>query len=249
MATSGRPRRDWAEVFRRRPSKEAESLGPLPGNLEQLMERVLRAATPLRMAELLLADDPLSGRLRTERWQEAARYGVAAGSGVAAEVLREKRTANPFALAESLGVAVKQDDQQGQVGPRVHYSQYSAHPPAITIYRQSMDAVNAAIREHGLAESLGLYDITPIHTAHELYHHVEMHRKPSPTAGFRVTTLALGPVRLDSGLPTLSEIAANGFAQALLGLRYYPTVLEFITVFQHNPHLAWARLATLEERR
>lgn len=237
----------WVERWLRprRDTRPADG-GRSHGSLRSLVGRVLRTADPCKLGRLLLADDPVFGRVPAQRRDEAVRYGLEVGAAIARELVAQHKTTNPFILARSLGVKVTYSDRAGRVGARVNYSEYGSKPPTIVIYQQSMDEVNGAIKQHGLELELGLGDITPLHAAHELYHHVEMHRKPSPTAGFRVTTLALGPLRLTSGLVSLSEIAANAFAQELLHLRVFPTALEYVTIYLHSPGLAWEMVERLQ---
>lgn len=249
MAKPFRSSRNWLETAIRRSSPIAPPSEPPRGSLAELIAQAIRWGDSRSLAGQLLATDPLYRRVRPEQRRAAIDFGLAAGQSAARKLATERGISEPFAMAEALGVAISFTGRQACVGSQVHYSEYSCRKTSITIYRQAMDEVNTAIGEHGLEAELGVGDITPIHVAHELYHHIEFHSKPAPTAGFRVTTFAAGPISLNSGLMSLSEVAANAFAQELLGLRLFPAVLEFITVYQHNAPLAWAMLDRLNERR
>jgi hypothetical protein len=108
-----------------------------------------------------------------------------------------------------------------------------------------MDEANRLLRENDLAGLLGIDDLVPVHLAHELYHHLDAKHLTSGTAGFRVTTLRLGPLRLRTGLPSLCEIAADRFALSLLGLKVPPKALTFVTIHAHNPDYAWQLMERL----
>lgn len=238
----------WLVPQLRRPAPSAEpAVGPV-GSLVELIEQVLRLADRRKLAGQLLATDPLYRRIRLDQRGAAVDFGLGAGERVSRELMAQWGTTDPFALAQSLGIKISFTEGKSRVGSHVRFSEYRGKPPAITIYSESMDDVNGAIRENGLGAKLGISDITPIHVAHELYHHVELQKKPPPTAGFRIPTLVVGPIRVDSGLVSLAEIAANAFAQELLGLRMYPSLLGFVTVYLHNAQLAWAMADGLEER-
>ena len=56
-----------------------------------------------------------------------------------------------------------------------------------------------------------------------------------------------GPVRFRSGLPSLSEIAADRFAAALLGLTIPAKALSFLTVHALNREYAWELLDRLRD--
>jgi hypothetical protein len=66
------------------------------------------------------------------------------------------------------------------------------------------------------------------------------------TAGFRIQTFGLGPLRLSTGLPSLCEIAADRFALVVLGLKVPPKVMQFITIHRHNSEYAWHLLEELQ---
>ncbi len=195
---------------------------------------------------MLLAEDPLFPRLPEGLRGKAVRYGLEAGYSTARALAAELGNNDPFLAAQRLGVEVTSTDREAHVGCRVHYSEYSSSPPTILLYRKSLDEVNQAIREHGLESLLGVSDVAPVHAAHELYHHLETRRKPTPTAGFRFTTFRWGPIQLKSGLSSLSEIAANGFAEEWLKLPSPPKLLEYVTLFLHHPALAWQMVQRLE---
>ena len=107
--------------------------------------------------------------------------------------------------------------------------------------------MNRLIREHLLADLLGIEDVGSLHLTHELYHHLEGQKLVPGTAGFRIQTVNLGPLHLASGLPSLSEIAADRFAASLLGLTVPPRALTFIAIHALNSNYAWTLLGRLQE--
>jgi hypothetical protein len=69
--------------------------------------------------------------------------------------------------------------------------------------------------------------------AHELYHHLARSAATPPfSRAYRVTLLRLARWRWTSRVTSLEEIAAGAFAQALLGLRFHPRLIELICVQQ-----------------
>jgi len=214
-------------------------------SLWALMEQVVAAGTERRLAHLRLLDDPFSHRLKEGIEQEAIDFALAAGQA-AAEWITGKWGKAPEEIAAALRVPVTRSDEPAQAGPSVLFSEYRARPPSIILYARSLEETNGLIRAHGLEELLGLADVTPVHLAHELYHHLEGKKLTPGTAGFRIETARLGPLHFRTGLPSLSEIAADRFATALLGLRVPPKTVEFVTLFHLNPDYAWRSLARLQ---
>jgi hypothetical protein len=215
----------------------------MPGSLADLMAGVVAAGSERRFSRLILQDDPMLRRLG-DRVDEAIAYGVAAGRQ-AAEATARQYGRDPVGVAAALGVAVSEDEDEAKAGTRVHLSEYGDRPPSILLHMASLRAAREMIDREGLAPLLGLSDPVPTHLAHELYHHLDAKRLTPGTKGFRITTLRLGPLNFDSGLPSLSEISADSFAQSLLNLASHPKVLHFLIIYQYNPEFAWQLLERL----
>jgi len=217
----------------------------MEGPLLALMAEVVAVGTERRFAHLMLKDDPFFGRLPRRSYQEAIDFAFAAGQTAADRVMPQYGH-KPEAIAAALQVHVTRSDQWTQTGNTILFSEYSDHPPSIKIYTSSVNEANRLIQDNGLSESLGIDDLTPMHLAHELYHHLEATKLTGGTAGFRIQTFRLGPFGLSTGLPSLCEIAADRFALAVLGLKVPPKAMEFITVYRHNREYAWNLLEELQ---
>jgi len=217
----------------------------MEGSLASLMAEVIVVATERRCAYLILRDDPFFRRLPPGSEREAIESAFAAGQTAAQKVISQYGRA-PDGIASSLQVRVTRTDAAMAAGRAVLFSEYGDRPPAVTIYTGSVEEANRLIRDNGLAEALGLDDVTPVHLAHELYHHLEAKKLTEGTSGYRVPTLTLGPIRLQTGLPSLGEIAADRFALVVLGLKVPPRAIQFITIHHHNPEYAWQLLEELK---
>ncbi len=213
-------------------------------SLNALMTEVVAVASERRCAYLMLKDDPFFGRLPSGSEQEVVQFALTAGQAAAQQVMNQYGRV-PETLASSLQVRVNRNDATMAVGKAVLFSEYGDRPPAVTIYTHSVEEANRLIRDNGLAEALGLDDVTPVHLAHELYHHLEAKKLTEGTSGYRIPTLSWGPIRLRTGLPSLGEIAADRFALVLLGLKVPPKAIQFITIYHHNDEYAWQLLEEL----
>ncbi|MHB1415498.1 MAG: hypothetical protein ACYC1C_09610, partial [Chloroflexota bacterium] len=152
----------------------------------------------------------------------------------------------PEALTAALGLSVVFSDDKAQAGQSVYFSEYAEKRATITIYRQSIGEVNELIKTAGLRDLLGLEDVAPVHLAHEVYHHLELKGLTPGTRRFQVRTHSIGPLRLHTGLPSLSEIAADRFAAGILALAVPPRALQFITIYSRNADYAWDLLGRLK---
>ncbi len=217
----------------------------MDGSLRDLMERALQDGTERRFAYLSLQEDPFFHRLRPEMRGEALDFGLASGRE-AADQAREKYGCDPEGMAAALGVSVARSEERPQAGPLVHFSEYREKPPRITLYRFSMAEANQLILENQLEDLLGIGDVEPLHLTHELYHHLEAAKLIPGASRFRMESFRLGPLRFRTGLPSLSEIAADRFAAGVLKLRVPPKATQLITIFAHNPDYAWSFLKRLQ---
>jgi len=209
------------------------------------MRAVVAEGTERRLAQLTLRDDPFARRLQPESEQGVIDFALAAGQA-AAEMAIGNWGRRPEGIAASLGVPIARSSSPAQAGRSVLFSEYGGRPPAITLYAQSVEEANQLIRTNHLEEVIGIADVAPLHLAHELYHHLEAQKLILGTAQFRIQTLRLGPLRLTTGLPSLSEIAADRLATALLDLKVPPKAVEFITLWDLDSNYAWSLLARLQ---
>ncbi len=214
--------------------------------LTELLRSVLAAGTERRFGHMALSEDPFYGRVREDEAPRAVEFALDAGR-MAAEMSAERWGRDPEAVAAALGVPVERNPEPARAGAKVFMSEYGDRPPKITLHMDSLGRVNEQIEALGLEELLGLSDVVPAHIAHELYHHMEIKQLVAGTAPFRIDSLKVGPLRLQTGLCSLSEIAADSFARALLEMRVCPGALQFITVYSHSPEVALQRLDRLKQ--
>ena len=156
-----------------------------------------------------------------------------AARAIAAAVADGRRHAaswdgSPGAMASAIGLPVRTVRTSNRFGPIFQFAEYRSRPPGIAIYQEAMDLPRREIRWHGLADALGLDDPEPVYLAHEIYHHLDAAAAVSIARSVPVTTLALGALRLRSGLVSLTEIAAAAFAQSLTGLSCHPRLLDVL---------------------
>jgi hypothetical protein len=213
-------------------------------DLPALMREVLRAGSEQRLAHLTLLDDPFARRLQPGAHLGAVDFALAVGR-TAAEIASERWGRRPEEIAAALGVPICRSDDPAQAGRSVLFSEYGNRPPSITLHVRSIDEANQSIEAYRLGELIGVTDVGPLHLTHELYHHLEGQKLTPGTAHFRIETWRLGPFHLQTGLPSLSEIAADRFAQGLLGLEVAPKAIEFITLFRLDPDYAWRQVERL----
>jgi hypothetical protein len=213
--------------------------------IASLVEAVLRKKTAEDLWTLMLHEDPVYGKipeeLRREAVLRAAQFGRQASEGVVARF----GTMDPIAIVRGLEVRLAWSDEAHLFGKIVRTSTYAHRTRTITIYTRSVDEMNRALAAPDLVSLLEVRDIGPVYIAHELFHHLEEESLGRAANLLRIVTFKLGPFEMRSGIGQMSEIAADAFAQKLLGLRAAPRLLDYVTVWIHNPDAGRRRLGAL----
>ena len=160
-------------------------------------------------ALLLLAADPQGARLPLEEAKRLATLAVELGRS-AARQFREKGPADPEALADQLGVAVRRERSRG-----ARWAWLSVYDGTITLYPERIAALalEAGLQPQALEAAC---------IAHEIFHHLEKTELGPTSRRWPVTYLRLGPWRWQRGVGALREIAAHSFAQEYLQLAWWP---------------------------
>ena len=131
---------------------------------------------------------------------------TALGRRVAARYILRGARPGAAAVAAQLGVEVVVREAPPPAQPRLR-SEYQADPPRITLYRDPMDILAAAIHANQRFDMLAC-NLDEVHIAHELFHHLEFGGRFGPLDREEV------------------EAAAHGFAAELLGLTFDPRELS-----------------------
>jgi hypothetical protein len=175
----------------------------------------LDAEPPEALGLQLLREDPVGATLADADAAGLVRMALADGTGVGAELRAAYPGQAPTAIATTLGIAVRHTEESPWCGPFLRWADYRPCPPEIRLFERALRNLS------GL-----LADPASIFVAHELYHHIEGRRLllPLPRRYARVR-FRIGKIRLSVQVAALSEIAAGGCAQALLGLGWHPAVL------------------------
>jgi len=214
-------------------------------SVAELVSTVLQRGAGVVLWLAMLPEDAVYGKipadLRRPSVEQAAEYGRRAARDLRARL----GAADPAALGEQLGVRVEWSDGPYVFGKIVQTSTYAQRLRTITIYSGSVEEMNRFLAAEGLVPVLGISDVGPVYLAHELFHHLEEDSLGRAANLVRVTTLKLGPLVRRSGIGQLSEIAADAFAQTLLGLTFAPRLLDYLTVWIHNQDAGRRRLAAL----
>jgi hypothetical protein len=174
-----------------------------------------------------LAQDPLYRRIPKQARSALVDAALEDGSARAKATARDLGT-DPWIIARRLGVAIVNSNADASFGAVIVFAEYTARPTRITLYRDAIAAMNQRL-SHPLLRVLAAGDCARAVLAHELYHHLtQSSAEPSLGQRYGVKQLQVGRWSWSSSIAALEEIAAGAFAQALLGLKFHPRLLEVL---------------------
>jgi hypothetical protein len=182
--------------------------------------------------------EPLNGKFKEEQRREWMRKSLACGREYAKKVCSEYGTRDPKELAASMGMDISYSDFPDKTD-RVLFAEYRV-PNKICIYMDAVKKAKKLFEEPGvltlLSEEL---DISRLLLAHELFHSVEeRYKRVIFTQTEKVRLWKLGFLHNDSMVIALSEIAAMGFAQEIMGIPYSPYLMDVFLVYGYSPEEA-----------
>jgi hypothetical protein len=188
--------------------------------------------TARALSDALLAEDAMVQRVPPDARSALVDAALSEGRAYAESVSLDWGT-DPWRIAQRLGLPVVVSDADASFGSVVVFAEYTAKPTAITLYRTAIERASLRFAASSARGVLNLEDCMAVFLAHELYHHLARSAATPPfSRAYRVTLLRLARWRWTSRVTSLEEIAASAFAQALLGLRFHPRLIELICVQQ-----------------
>ncbi len=135
-----------------------------------------------------------------------AQGGVALGRRAARCLMQWKLRLKPSELAAEMNVEITPAGSPPPAQPGLR-SEYTCDSPRITLYREPISALRLAIQANQRSDMMEC-DLTELHIAHELFHHLESGRRFGPLTRKEV------------------EAAAHAFAKELMGLDFEPGELS-----------------------
>lgn len=187
------------------------------------------AASPEALGFMMLEADPHAQLLDHATKPAAVSAALAEGTRTAEALRARFPDLAPHGIARELGVPIETIDDDPAVGSLWRFAEYRERPARIVLYRRGLAPLDRAVGDGLAARLLGQATPRCVFIAHELFHHIEATRPDIPMARrYRPTLFRIGGWHWRSGIATLSEIAAGGFAQSLLDLPCHPHVLDLV---------------------
>nr|WP_314462998.1 hypothetical protein [uncultured Clostridium sp.] len=202
---------------------------PLEGMVSDLIK-----IEPVQWYGYAFSREPLNGIIQDKKRREWMERSLSCGREYAQKICRKYRTKDPRKLAEFMGVDISYPEYPEKTD-RVLFAEYRA-PNKICIY---MDAVMKAKKLIERLEISGILtkevDVSQLLLSHELFHYLEEeNRHEIFTKTEKIRLWSLGFFHNDSNVIALSEIAAMGFAQEIMGIQYSPFLMDVVLVYGYS---------------
>jgi hypothetical protein len=187
----------------------------------------------LVLGYILLARDPLFRRMSQEMRFKIIKCATLIGKIVAQNIWKELGTKDPVMLAKKLGIKIVISDEEYIMGSAIQFSEYWHNHSTIIVYEKFIWELAKWLNRGNLAHPIVVEDLRSACVAHELFHFIEETRVGSLREKFKVCTLAIGPIRIKSGVMTASELAAHAFTKELLSMKFSPILIDYLVSLIH----------------
>lgn len=182
--------------------------------------------------------EPLNGKFQDEQRRAWMEKSLACGREYARKICDKYQTGDPKELAKAMGMEVSFPEFPEKTD-RVLFAEFRV-PNKICIYMDAVKKAEKMFERPGVSEILTKeLDISRLLLSHELFHCVEeQYHEEIFTKTEKIRLWSLGFLHNDSNIIALSEIAAMGFAQEIMGISYSPYLMDVFLVYGYSPEEA-----------
>lgn len=118
-------------------------------------------------------------------------------------------------------------DEQQKDGDKLIRAQYIRKPATILVYRPSLEQMDHFFLRSGF--HIRQEDLIALHVCHEWFHHLEDTRFGRTDDKLpKIVMRKVGPVMFKQPVESTREIAAHAFTQQVMGLSWYPLLLDLL---------------------
>lgn len=176
--------------------------------------------------------DPLCSKVTDEEKADMIKKANECGKQEAIK-LKEKYGEKTCAeYAQLLGLTVSKAEENNSED-YILFAKFNA-PNKITISVNNVKRAEELVEKENLKLLIDEVKIEEVLIAHEMFHFIEGKSKEIYTSSTKIILWKLGPIKYDSGLKALGEIAAMAFAKELLKLSYYPNLFDILLLHPHD---------------
>lgn len=181
--------------------------------------------------------EPLRGKFSEEERAILIHKANECGKKCARSIRKQYGQVNVYTLAEKLGLEVDYPERPNG-GGHIIFAQF-VEPNRVTVFKDSVNKAAQLVEEEKLSEIFAHINIEEILLAHEIFHFIEEKDKEIFTRTETIRLWKVGPIKNDSIIVCLGEIAGMAFAKELLQMSYSPYILDSFLVYLYHPQAAY----------
>lgn len=176
--------------------------------------------------------DPLCGKVTDEEKADMIKKASECGRQQAIELKEKYGVCTCSQYAEKLGLTVSQIEENN-AKDYILFAKFNS-PGTISINISNIKEAEEVVKKENLNFLIEEIKIEDILIAHEMFHFIEAKNNELYTSTAKIILWKLGPIKYNSGLVALGEIAAMAFAKKLLKLSYCPNLFDVLLLYPHD---------------
>lgn len=182
--------------------------------------------------------EPLKGRFSEQERMRLILKSNECGREQARDIREKYGDISTYEIADKLGLEIDYPDKPNG-GGHIIFAQF-VEPNKVTVFKDSINKADELISEKELQHFFAGVKIEEILLAHEIFHFIEENDEELFTKTEKIRLWKIGPLKNDSNIVCLGELAGMAFAKELLNLNYSPYILDIFLVYLYNKEAAYA---------
>lgn len=182
--------------------------------------------------------EPLKGKFNSEERLNLIRKSNDCGREYARKIRETYGHIDTYKIAKNLGLEVDYPEKKNG-GGHIIFAQF-VEPNKVTIFKDSVHKASLLINEQNLSHIFSNINVEELLLAHEIFHFIEENEEEIFTRSEKIRLWKLGPIKNDSNIVCLGEIAGMAFTKELLQVTYSPYILDVFLVYLYNPEVAYS---------
>ena len=166
--------------------------------------------------------EPLKGKFSEDDKLILINKANECGKKYAQKIREQYSNMNTYDIAKEMGLEVDYPDRPNG-GGHIIFAQF-VEPNKVTVFKDSINKAEELITSKKLAGLFSDINIEELLLAHEIFHFIEENDDDIFTRTEKIRLWKIGPIKNDSNIVCLGEIAGMAFAKELLKISYSPSV-------------------------
>jgi len=176
--------------------------------------------------------DPLRSKVNDEEKAEMIEKANQCGCKEAIKLKERYGEGTCRQYAQRLGLTIC-EIEENNANDYILFAKFNS-PNKISIITNNVKKGEETVQKENLDELIEEVKIDDILIGHEMFHFIEGQNSEIYTRNAKIMLWKIGPIKYNSGLIALGEIAAMAFVKELLKISYYPNLFDILLLYSHD---------------